>query len=199
MTRSTSRPRRPWRGGSCARGARTSRARARYALSLCQCRPPRPEQVEPIVSLYAAELDRYRKDRAAAAALATDPIGPLPPGADAGRPRRMDRRRQCPLEPRQRLEQGMIPAMGLQRSESRGPFPLDWQQVAGLTPPPVPQGLADRPGGRRAGAAARAVADGRAPAGEPGPVGRRSAVRNRPPPITRWCRVRRISLPGRSG
>ena len=58
-------------------------SRVRYALMLCQCRPPRPEQVEPIVSLYSAELDRYGKDRAAAVALATDPIGPLPPGMDA--------------------------------------------------------------------------------------------------------------------
>ncbi len=58
-------------------------ARVRYALFLCQCRPPRPEQVEPLVALYAAELDRYRQDRAAAVALATDPIGPLPTGMDA--------------------------------------------------------------------------------------------------------------------
>ncbi len=57
--------------------------RVRYALALCQCRPPRPEQVEPLVSLYAAELDRYRQDRAAAMALATEPIGALPPGMDA--------------------------------------------------------------------------------------------------------------------
>jgi hypothetical protein len=58
-------------------------SRVRYALSLCQCRPPRPEQAEPLVSLYAAELDRYRKDREAAVALATEPIGPLPAGMDA--------------------------------------------------------------------------------------------------------------------
>src|SRR5262249_43213786 len=57
--------------------------RVRYALPLCQCRPPRPGQVEPLVSLYAAELERYRKDRNAAMALATEPIGPLPPGTDA--------------------------------------------------------------------------------------------------------------------
>jgi hypothetical protein len=57
--------------------------RVRYALTLCQCRPPRPEQVEPLVSLYSAELDRYRKDRNAAMALAAEPIGPLPPGMDA--------------------------------------------------------------------------------------------------------------------
>ena len=58
-------------------------ARARYGLTLCQCRPPRPEQVEPLVALYSAERDRYQKDYAAAVALATDPIGPLPPGMDA--------------------------------------------------------------------------------------------------------------------
>jgi hypothetical protein len=58
-------------------------SRVRYGLMLCQCRPPRPEQVEPLVALYAAELERYRKDRAAAQSLATDPIGPLPPGMEA--------------------------------------------------------------------------------------------------------------------
>ncbi len=57
-------------------------ARVRYALQLCQCRPPRPEQAEPLRSLYEAELVRYRNDRQAAASLATDPIGPLPPGMD---------------------------------------------------------------------------------------------------------------------
>jgi hypothetical protein len=57
--------------------------RIRYALTLCQCRPPRPEQVEPLISLHSAELDRYHKDHNAAVALATEPIGPLPPGTDA--------------------------------------------------------------------------------------------------------------------
>jgi Protein of unknown function (DUF1553)/Protein of unknown function (DUF1549)/Planctomycete cytochrome C len=57
-------------------------SRVQYALTLCQCRPPRPEQVEPLVTLYSAELDRYRNDRAAAIALATEPIGPLPTGMD---------------------------------------------------------------------------------------------------------------------
>ena len=57
-------------------------ARARYALQLCQCRPARPEQVSPLVSLHDDELARYRKDREAAMSLATEPIGPLPPGMD---------------------------------------------------------------------------------------------------------------------
>src|SRR5207248_1777785 len=32
-------------------GGRDAPARARWALQLCQCRPPRPEQVEPILAL----------------------------------------------------------------------------------------------------------------------------------------------------
>ncbi len=57
--------------------------RARYGLELCLCRPARPEQLEPLVSLYTAEIDRFRNDRPSAVALATDPAGPLPPGTDA--------------------------------------------------------------------------------------------------------------------
>ncbi len=64
-------------------GGPTVESRIRFALALCQCRPARPEQVEPLASLQAAELARYQKDPAAAAALATDPIGPLPAGMDA--------------------------------------------------------------------------------------------------------------------
>jgi hypothetical protein len=63
-------------------GGRDAPARARYALQLCQCRPPRPEQVEPILALHTAERERYHNDRAAALALATVPIGPLPSGMD---------------------------------------------------------------------------------------------------------------------
>ncbi|MHB1557546.1 MAG: PSD1 and planctomycete cytochrome C domain-containing protein [Isosphaeraceae bacterium] len=63
-------------------GGRDTTARMRFALTLCQCRPPRPEQIEPLLALHSAELDRYRKDRAAAVALATEPIGPAPAGVD---------------------------------------------------------------------------------------------------------------------
>ncbi len=63
-------------------GGADATARVRYALGLCQCRLPRPEQIKPLVALYSAELDRYRKDRAAAVALATEPIGPAPAGVD---------------------------------------------------------------------------------------------------------------------
>jgi hypothetical protein len=57
-------------------------ARARYGLKLCLGRPPRPEQVAPLVALYATELQRYRNDHQAAVSLATNPLGPLPPGME---------------------------------------------------------------------------------------------------------------------
>jgi hypothetical protein len=56
--------------------------RARFGLELCLCRPARPEQVEPLVSLYTAEYERYRQDQAGAVALATEPLGPVPPGME---------------------------------------------------------------------------------------------------------------------
>jgi hypothetical protein len=63
-------------------GGTTVPDRARYGLQLCLCRPPRPEQLEPLIWLYTAELERYRADHGAALALATSPLWPLPPGAD---------------------------------------------------------------------------------------------------------------------
>jgi hypothetical protein len=56
--------------------------RARLGFSLCLCRPARSEQIEPLISLYRAEIERYRNDQAGAAALATEPLGPLPPGME---------------------------------------------------------------------------------------------------------------------
>ncbi len=63
-------------------GGREVVHRARYGLELCLCRPAQPEQIEPLVSLYTAEYERYRKDQASAIALATEPLGPLPPGME---------------------------------------------------------------------------------------------------------------------
>jgi Protein of unknown function (DUF1553)/Protein of unknown function (DUF1549)/Planctomycete cytochrome C len=60
-------------------GGPTVSSRARHGLQLCLGRPPRPEQIEPLVTLYAREHERYGKDLTAARSLATDPIGPLPP------------------------------------------------------------------------------------------------------------------------
>ncbi len=56
--------------------------RVRYALQLCLCRPTRPEQVEQLIELYQGELARYQKNREAAVALATEPLGQLPAGMD---------------------------------------------------------------------------------------------------------------------
>jgi hypothetical protein len=63
-------------------GGSGAEARARFALQLCQSRPPRPELVARIVALLADELERFSNDRPAAVALATEPLGPLPTGMD---------------------------------------------------------------------------------------------------------------------
>jgi hypothetical protein len=64
-------------------GGPTVSSRARHGLQLCLGRPPRPEQIEPLVTLYTREHERYGKDLSAARSLATDPIGPLPPDMEA--------------------------------------------------------------------------------------------------------------------
>ena len=57
--------------------------RAAYGLKLCLTRPASPDEVKGLVELYNAEVAHSRKDAAAATQMATDPLGPLPPGADA--------------------------------------------------------------------------------------------------------------------
>ncbi len=66
-----------------AEGGSTPEDRARYAIRLCLCRPAAAEQVESLTRLYETERNHYAADPASALALATEPIGPLPPGADA--------------------------------------------------------------------------------------------------------------------
>ena len=63
-------------------GGASPEDRVRYALSLCLARPPRPEQIDPLVSLYKVEFERYRNNPQAALALATEPIGPVPAGME---------------------------------------------------------------------------------------------------------------------
>ena len=58
-------------------------SRVRFGLQLCLCRPARPEQMEPLIALYATEYQRYKQDARAALALATLPLGPLPQGMEA--------------------------------------------------------------------------------------------------------------------
>jgi hypothetical protein len=63
-------------------GGSDPESRARYGLRLCLCRPPHPEQVARLVRLYEQEKARFAQDRAAAVALATEPLGPLPAGME---------------------------------------------------------------------------------------------------------------------
>jgi hypothetical protein len=65
-------------------GGPSAEDRARYSLRLCLCRPPQPEQVRALTALFETEREHYRKDAKAALELATDPLGPLPSGMDAG-------------------------------------------------------------------------------------------------------------------
>src|SRR5262249_35296405 len=65
-------------------GGASAEARARYGLRLCLARPPRPEEVRYLTELFEGTRARFRQDAQAALALATDPLGPLPAGVDAG-------------------------------------------------------------------------------------------------------------------
>jgi mono/diheme cytochrome c family protein len=66
-------------------GGESAENRVRFGLRLVTQRPPTDEQVKPLVALFDAERAHYREPAAAedAKKLATQPIGPLPPGADA--------------------------------------------------------------------------------------------------------------------
>ena len=63
-------------------GGTTPEQRARWAIELCQSRPASDEQVKYVLELCRSELDHYRADAKAAEQMATDPLGPLPPGID---------------------------------------------------------------------------------------------------------------------
>ena len=56
--------------------------RAAFGLTLCLCRPAQPEQVQSIVRLVEEEAAHFRDDADAALLIATDPLGPIPPGVD---------------------------------------------------------------------------------------------------------------------
>lgn len=64
-------------------GGDTAASRAKFGLELCLARPASDPQVQVIVKLLESELAHYKADNAAALKLATDPLGPLPEGADA--------------------------------------------------------------------------------------------------------------------
>jgi mono/diheme cytochrome c family protein len=65
-----------------AEGGKTPRERAVYAFRRCVSRPPRDAEADRLVALYEEARARYSKDAAKAKAMATDPLGPAPAGAD---------------------------------------------------------------------------------------------------------------------
>jgi Protein of unknown function (DUF1553) len=64
-------------------GGTSAEERARFGLRLVLARPASAEQVKRVVALFEEEREHYKKDAAAAMALATEPLGPLPAGMDA--------------------------------------------------------------------------------------------------------------------
>jgi hypothetical protein len=64
-------------------GGTTVEDRARFGLRLCLARPPQPEQVQQVAALYQSEHAHYRQCPKEALVLATEPLGPLPPGLAA--------------------------------------------------------------------------------------------------------------------
>jgi hypothetical protein len=64
-------------------GGASAEDRVRFALRLCQVRPPQPEQVKRLQDLFETELQHYRQSPEKAVKLATDPLGSLPSGMEA--------------------------------------------------------------------------------------------------------------------
>jgi mono/diheme cytochrome c family protein len=63
-------------------GGASAEERIRFGLQLCLARPAQPQQVQALLALYQAEYARLQADAKAAQALATEPLGPLPPGVE---------------------------------------------------------------------------------------------------------------------
>ncbi len=64
-------------------GGSTTEERAKFALRIALARPPKDDQVKPLVSLFETEIKRYQSNPDGAKKLSTDPLGPLPAGMDA--------------------------------------------------------------------------------------------------------------------
>jgi mono/diheme cytochrome c family protein len=65
-----------------AEGGAGARERAAYGFRRCLARPPREAEIARLVALYEEARARYLQDPAKAKAMATDPLGPAPEGAD---------------------------------------------------------------------------------------------------------------------
>jgi hypothetical protein len=60
-------------------GGPDTKTRVRFGLYLCLCRRPEPDQIEPLVALYDAEIKRFRNDPQAAANLSDAVPASSPP------------------------------------------------------------------------------------------------------------------------
>ncbi|MEX0741210.1 MAG: DUF1553 domain-containing protein, partial [Phycisphaeraceae bacterium] len=64
-------------------GSEDAAARATLGFRIVLARHPEPAEVEALVALHADAYDEYADQPEQAKAMATDPLGPLPDGADA--------------------------------------------------------------------------------------------------------------------
>jgi hypothetical protein len=64
-------------------GGATVAEKAAYGFRLCLIRPPSQKELDRLVSLYENARQKYAGDLKNAEQLATNPLGPLPPGVDA--------------------------------------------------------------------------------------------------------------------
>ena len=64
-------------------GGATDADKARHGFRLVLARPPSDNELARLVKLHADSAAEFAKDKAKATTLATDPLGPLPEGADA--------------------------------------------------------------------------------------------------------------------
>ena len=64
-------------------GGSTDADKARHGFRLVLARPPSDNELTKLVKLHADSAAEFAKDKAKAASLATDPLGPLPAGMDA--------------------------------------------------------------------------------------------------------------------
>jgi hypothetical protein len=63
-----------------AEGGSTTSDRARYGFRLVLARPPQEAELSRLVALYEQSLAKYSQNAEAAKKMATEPIGPAPPG-----------------------------------------------------------------------------------------------------------------------
>ena len=65
-----------------AEGGATSKERAIYGFRRCLARPPSDAEANRLVSLFEEARKRYSTDAKRAQSMATEPLGPAPPGSD---------------------------------------------------------------------------------------------------------------------